>query len=425
MRLIYSTGIFIYGLILKFASLFNEKAKLWVAGRKGIFPRLSAAVANVNRLQNPIVWFHVSSLGEFEQARPVIEAIKEKWPEKKILLTFFSPSGYEIRKRYELADFVFYLPLDTLGNARRFMEIVKPEMVFFVKYDFWFNYIKVIHNQQVPLYYISALFRKNHHFFKWYGCWFRRHLRYVEHFFVQDQESVDLLNSIKINQVTRTGDTRFDRVFAIATQAKPFPLIEKFCDDKPVFIAGSSWEPDEAVFLPLINHERPGKKYIIAPHDTRPERVGYIREHLTKPSVCYSALNEENADHFDVLIIDSVGILNQLYQYATVAFIGGGFGSGLHNIQEPVTFGVPVFFGPRYHKFREARDLVALGGAFSVVTTAELIEKIRPVTDDRLEHQRISAICKNYVAQNIGATEKVMQVIIVHLNAVSLANPKI
>jgi 3-deoxy-D-manno-octulosonic-acid transferase len=366
------------------------------------------ALEQVDRDKNPVVWFHVSSLGEFEQGRSVIEAVRKLWPDKKILLTFFSPSGYEVRKNYDQADFIFYLPLDTMSNARRFLEIVRPEMVFFVKYDFWFNYLKAIHSQQIPLYFISALFRKKQHFFKWYGAWFRMHLGYVSRFFVQNRESEELLRSAGIEQVTLAGDTRFDRVFAIAAQSASIPLIEKFCAGKQVFIAGSSWEPDEKVFIPLTQHKELNLKYIIAPHDTSPGRIKYILELLDQPAVCYSQLNDENAVAARVLIIDSVGLLSQLYRYAAIAFIGGGFGSGIHNIQEPVTFGAPVFFGPNYHKFREARDLVALEGAFSIADSGELMKKVVGITGNPKEHSRLSAICKKYVSENRGATEKIM-----------------
>ena len=409
MRLLYSFFVSCYGLVIRVAALFSVKANQWIEGRRGLFGKLKASLEHVDRSINPIVWFHVSSLGEFEQGRSVIEAMKMRWPEKKILLTFFSPSGYEVRKNYHQAEFVCYLPLDTPDNARRFLDIVQPEMVFFVKYDFWFNYMEVLHRQNIPLYFISVLFRKNQHFFKWYGGWFRRHLRYVNHFFVQNRESGELLESIGIMHVTLAGDTRFDRVFSIASQHISMPLIEKFCAGKPLIIAGSSWPPDETVFIPLIKQKELNLKYIIAPHDTSPGRIGFIREHLDEKVVCYSDLKEDNACNSNILIIDSVGILSQLYRYATIAFIGGGFGSGLHNIQEPVTFGVPVIFGPDYHNFREALDLIALGGAFSIASSGELINKVIEITGNPSEHSRISAICSNYVAENRGATEKILK----------------
>lgn len=408
MRLIYNILIYIYGLFLRMAALFNAKARQWVEGRRGLLGNLHAALTQVDREINPIIWFHVASLGEFEQGRPVMEAIKQRWPEKKILLTFFSPSGYEVRKDYDLADFVFYLPLDTPGNARKFVETVRPGMVFFVKYDFWFNYLEVIYQHNIPLFFISAIFREKQHFFQWYGGWFRKHLQYVTHFFVQTPESLELLKNAGINRVTLTGDTRFDRVFSIAMQQVSLPLVEKFCAGKQVFIAGSSWEPDEAMFLPLLKCKELNLKYIIAPHDTSPARIRYIREHLDQPSICFSELTADNAGDFDVLLIDSVGILSKLYRYATVAFIGGGYGVAIHNIQEPVTFGVPVFFGPNFQKFREARELVELGGAACIASPEELIARVKKISDDSREHGRLSDICRNYVEANRGATDKIM-----------------
>ncbi len=409
MRFVYTFFIYCFGLFLRFAALFNGKARQWVDGRRGLFENLGKELNQAAGEKKPVIWFHVSSLGEFEQGRPVLEAVRKRWPEKRIVLTFFSPSGYEVRKKYDQADFVGYLPLDTPANARRFMEIVRPEMVFFVKYDFWFNFLKTIHEDHIPLYFISALFRKNQYFFKWYGGWFRRYLGFVTHFFVQNTESENLLRSIGIMQVTLAGDTRFDRVFSIASQPNEMPLVDKFCAGKPVFIAGSSWEPDEAVFLPMLQHRVLKLKSIIAPHDTSPGRITSIREHLNMPAICYSELDDDNADQSDVLIIDSVGILSRLYRYATVAFIGGGFGSGIHNIQEPVTFGVPVLFGPNFHKFREARDLIESGGAFCINSAEDLEKKVMEITGNPEELERLSAICRNYVEFNRGATGKIMK----------------
>jgi 3-deoxy-D-manno-octulosonic-acid transferase len=409
MRILYSVFICCYGLLIRFAALFNTKAGLWQEGRRGLFINLEAALKKVDRQVNPVIWFHAASLGEFEQGRPVIEACRKRWPEKKILLTFYSPSGYEVRKNYDVADFVFYLPLDLPGNARKFLSVVRPESVFFIKYDFWYNYLKTIYDQHIPLYFISGLFRQEQHFFKWYGAWFRKHLRFVSRFFLQNRESEELLKKIGIHKVTVTGDTRFDRVFSIAAQQITMPLVGNFCAGKKVFIAGSCWEPDEAIFMPLIHKPGQDLKYIIAPHDSSPGRIRFIREHIQKRVVCYSELNVDNAGTADVLLVDSVGILSQLYRYADVAFIGGGFGNGIHNIQEPVTFGVPVLFGPNYHKFKEAADLIEAGGAFSISSSDELIQKTAEITGNEQVHNYMSAICRNYVEENRGATEKVMQ----------------
>ncbi|MFZ4522216.1 MAG: 3-deoxy-D-manno-octulosonic acid transferase [Bacteroidales bacterium] len=409
MGLIYSMLIHLYGFGVRVAALFGGKAKLWRKGRIGLFEKLENDFAGVDRKKNPVIWFHVSSLGEFEQGRPVLEAMRAQWPEKRILLSFFSPSGYEVRKNFPGADFIFYLPLDTPSNARRFLATVQPEMVFFVKYDFWFNFMKVIHDLQIPLYYISVILRKDQHFFKWYGGWSRSQLRNVTHFFVQNQETAGLLKSIGVEKVTVTGDTRFDRVFDLTMQPVSLPLIEKFCAGNHVFVIGSSWEPDEAICNPLLQRRDLNLKFIIAPHDTSPARIKFVREHLNQPAVCYSELKEGMVSAANILIIDSVGILSQLYRFATVAFIGGGFGSGIHNIQEPITFGVPVFFGPNYTKFREAMDLVALHGAFSVTSPDEIVEKVAEIIGNPLEYKKISSICTSYVENNRGATKKVME----------------
>ena len=408
MRLIYSFFVLCYGLFVRFAALFNRKASQWVRGRGGQFNRLTAALKDVDRKKNPVVWFHASSLGEFEQGRPVIEAYRKGWPDAKILLTFFSPSGYEVRKNYQFADWIFYLPLDTPANTRRWMEIVRPEKAIFIKYDFWFNFLAALNQQKIPVYFISVLFRPGQHFFQWYGGWFRRQLDAVTWFFAQNHESATLLQSIGKPNVTVTGDTRFDRVFAISSQRQSFPLVEQFVGESKVFICGSTWKEDEALILPLMRLKEFGLKFIIAPHDTGPERIRYILDRIEQPVIRYSELNPENAGQAGILLIDSVGILSQLYQYATLAYVGGGFGAGLHNIQEPITFGVPVFFGPGYHKFKEAVDLVAHGGVFCVNSSEELITRTAGILADPTGYRRLSAICRHYVDENRGATEKII-----------------
>jgi 3-deoxy-D-manno-octulosonic-acid transferase len=356
----------------------------------------------------PVIWMHVSSLGEFEQGRPVIEAIRKQFPGKKILLTFFSPSGYAIRKNYDQVHHVCYLPDDTPKNARIFLDIVRPELVLFVKYDFWFNYMREIRERKIPLVYFSVILRSSQYFFRSYGAWARKILLVTDHYFVQNEESAHLLKSIGHQNVSIAGDTRFDRVADLARQPKPMPLIEKFCGDGQVFIAGSSWEPDEAVFLPVVNSGEYRIKTIIAPHDVRPERIRSIRRNVTRTSLLYSELSEVNTGSADVLIIDSIGILNQVYRFATLAYIGGAFGSGLHNVQEPVSFGVPVIFGPRYHKFREAAELVRLGGVFPVKTMDEFRKIFTRLLTDQVFHSTTSSICRHYVDENLGATKAIL-----------------
>lgn len=409
MRLIYTILIMLYGLAVRVAAIFDVKARQWVGGRKGLFRKLEQAFEGLDRQKNPVMWFHASSLGEFEQGRPIIEDFRKKFPGYKILLTFFSPSGYEVRRNYDQADWIFYLPLDTPSNARRFIALVRPAAAIFIKYDFWYNLLGNLYQQHIPVYFASAVFRTGQYFFKWYGRWGARQLFGVSHFFVQTETSAALLGSLGLHNVTVTGDTRFDRVFDIALQKHAFPLIEQFINGKRVFIGGSTWQEDEALLFPLVSRKDLDLKFIIAPHDTSSGRIQQIIEQLNQPVLRYSVLNESNAQDADVLIIDSVGILAQLYQYATLAFIGGGFGAGLHNIQEPITYGVPVFFGPRYHKFREAVELVQLGGVFSVTTSEELISATGRMLADQREYRHVSDLCRDYVDKNRGATAKIMQ----------------
>jgi 3-deoxy-D-manno-octulosonic-acid transferase len=402
MRILYSLVIHAYSLAAFIASFFNEKAALWHHGRKDVITHLREKSGKSKHW----VWFHAASLGEFEQGRPVIEALKKERPDLAVLLTFFSPSGYEIRKDYAFADCVAYLPADTLRNAKRINQIFHFEAVFFIKYEFWFNYLHILRQKKVPVYFISARFRPGQHFFQWYGGWFRKHLRQVDHFFVQEEFSAKLLTSIGIKQFTVTGDTRFDRVAGLALQAARFPLIEVFKGENELFIAGSSWPEDERLLIPAVENLPPNFKIIIAPHDVSPSHVQAIRKQTGENSYLYSQYNPETKCR--ILIIDSVGILSQLYQYARFVYIGGGFGKNIHNIQEPVTFGCPVIFGPKYGNFTEAVDLHKLGGAFAVndATSLETIMKQLAV-DDKMR-ANASAICKNYVAEQIGATEKIM-----------------
>ena len=372
MSLFYQIAIYGYSLTIRIASFFNKKAGLWINGRNDIFKNLEKAIDPNER----IAWFHAASLGEFEQGRPVIEAFRQKFPGFKILLTFFSPSGYEIRKNYSGADYIFYLPPDTKPNAKRFIETVKPEIAVFIKYEFWFNYLKILYDKDLPVFVISAIFRKEQHFFKWYGGWFRKMLKSITMFFVQNEESKELLQSIGIENVTISGDTRFDRVSAIAGSLKTFPPVEKFAGNTKVFLAGSTWPRDEELILRLANDLAGKMKFIIAPHEIGHERIASITRLFSGFKVLkFSESNESSFAGAHILIIDGMGFLSGLYRYCHIAYIGGGFGKGIHNILEAATFGKPVIFGPKYDKFQEATDLTKLKGAFSVSTAKEL-EKI-------------------------------------------------
>ena len=390
MRGLYTLAIQAYTVAVKAATLFgNTKAKQWVEGRR--------QRPKPGNDQSPWVWFHAASLGEFEQGRPVIEALKKEHPEIKVSLTFFSPSGYEIRKNYPLADEVLYLPVDTLKNARYWVERHQFVAAFFIKYEFWFNYMTALDEKQIPLYYISLILKPEQYFFKWYGSWFRKQLKHVTHFFVQDDTTMKLLNGIGFDNVTRCGDTRFDRVAAIAKQAQRFPEIEAFIHGRQCIIAGSSWPPDEKLLIPYIEKLPENYCMIIAPHDISEKHIRQIRENL-------ASINPDR-----VYLIDTVGILSQLYQYARFVYIGGGFGVNIHNIQEPVTFGCPVVFGPKYKSFKEAVDLVRLGGAFSINGQEELNQIFdRLISDDAL-YQQASETCREYLKSQLGATDTIMK----------------
>ena len=390
MRGLYTLAIRSYAVAVKVAALLgNAKAKLWVEGRK----RWPEAESD----DTSWVWFHAASLGEFEQGRPLIEALKKQYPELKISLTFFSPSGYEIRKNYPLADEVSYLPVDTMKNARRWVKRHHFVAAFFIKYEFWFNYMAALHEAGIPLYYISLILKPNQYFFRWYGGWFRKQLHHVSHFFVQDDTTLKLLQGVGFDNVTRCGDTRFDRVADIAQQARRFPEIEAFIGDRNCIIAGSSWPPDEKLLIPYLERLPENYCMIIAPHDISEKHVQQIRENL------------KGVNPNKVYVIDTIGMLSQLYQYARFVYIGGGFGVNIHNIQEPVTFGCPVVFGPKYKGFKEAVDLVQLGGAFSINNQDELNQTFDRLINDEALYQQASITCKKYLESQLGATKAILE----------------
>jgi 3-deoxy-D-manno-octulosonic-acid transferase len=408
MSFLYNISIHLYSFLIHAVSLFNRKAHLWIEGRKNIFERIEEALENTPKDKSgKIAWFHCASLGEFEQGRPVIEEFRSRFPSYKILLTFFSPSGYEVRKNYTGADWIFYLPADTIQNAETFISLVKPHMAFFIKYEYWYNYMRILH--QKPFYIISAIFRPGQHFFKWYGSWFRNQIRHVTWFFLQDHESAKLLLEKGINSFSITGDTRFDRVFAISRHPHSFPLVEKFCEDSQVILAGSTWPEDEEILFPMIMKSGSSQRFIIAPHETHPERISSLVSRLKIPVLKYSEARNENVLDFRILIIDSVGILAHLYQYSDIAYIGGGFGSGIHNILEAAAFGIPVIFGPNYEKFREAKELISLGGAFTISDTNQFIQYANRLLGSADEYSGCAETCRKYVHEHHGATEKIME----------------
>lgn len=410
MYFLYTTGIRIYVLIIRLAALFQLKARLWVKGRKNIFERIDLVLkdAKIDPAKQKIAWFHCASLGEFEQGRPVIEAYRQQFPEHKIFLTFFSPSGYEVRKAYTGADFIFYLPADTHRQARKFLSLVKPCVAIFVKYEFWFNYLNELKKSGVPTFVISANFRPTQHFFKWYGEWQRTALGKLDHIFVQNESSRELLSFIGINNVTVSGDTRFDRVIAIASQAKSFPVVEAFVQNAPILVAGSTWPPDEDLIFRVMTRSEKKFKLILAPHETHQKRIDAIISRQGLKSVRYSEATESNLAAANVLVIDSIGMLSSLYHYATIAYIGGGFGVGIHNTLEAATFSKPVIFGPNYHKFQEARELIDLGAAFSIKNEEELNSSVQKLLGDTSIYISASQKAGEYVKASAGATRIIM-----------------
>lgn len=402
---LYNAGIFIFQALARVAASFNPKARQWVAGRQDWALRLREQLAGNKQ---SVAWFHAASLGEFEQGRPVIEAFRVQYPGYKILLTFFSPSGYEIRKDYDGADYVLYLPADTPENVRQFIELVNPEIAFFIKYEFWYNYLRELKASQVPVISFSAIFRPDQLFFKPYGSFYRNMLGYFDHILVQNQESVDLLKSIGINSVTLAGDTRFDRVAQVAAARKTIPLAQAFKANTPLLVVGSAWPEDMNVLIPFLNAFDQPLKVIIAPHEIHNTEIENWRRQLKKPSVRFSEANEHTVSEADFLFIDNVGMLSSLYQYGEFAYIGGAFKQGLHNILEAATFGMPLFFGPEFSKFQEAVELVNEGSAFPVSNITELNALFNSQYNDAEKATRVS---RDYVQRNIGATAKVMQVV--------------
>ncbi len=405
MLFLYNTAIRLSGLLIRLASLWNPKARQWVAGRNSIFRKLETSFAANTA---PVVWFHCASLGEFEQARPLIEQLKSTEGNSKILLTFYSPSGYEIRKNYGHADWVFYLPLDTESNARRLVEIVKPTLVYFAKYEFWHHYLHQLKRQGIPVVLFSAIFRPGQLFFKPYGGFFRAMLRCFTHIFVQNAESERLLQGIGIQTVSVAGDTRIDRVIQIAAQAKAIPLAAQFKSGQPLLIIGSAWPGDTDLLVPFINRFSGPLKVILAPHEITENAIRQMEKTLQKRTVRYSSASETTVSEADVLIIDNIGMLGSLYQYGDFAYIGGGFIDGIHNILEPAVFGMPVFFGPNYRKFQEAHDLIGLRAAFPVRDTAEFAAAFGPFHADAELRRQAAQTSRDYIQQNAGATGKIV-----------------
>ena len=401
MRFLYNIGIYLYQLAIFIASFFNTKAKKLRIGQAEAFIVLKQKIDPNTRY----VWFHAASLGEFEQGRPVIEQLKKEKPDTKILLTFFSPSGYEIRKNYALADIVSYLPLDTASAAKKFVEMLNPSKAIFIKYEFWPNYLQALKAAGIPVYSISAIFRPGQIFFRWYGQWYKKLLGGIDHIFVQDKASLDLLKTHGVDKVSIAGDTRFDRVADLAAQAKTIPLVEAFVKDtEKVIVAGSSWPKDEELLVRYLKLH-PDVKMILVPHEIHAAHIMGISKLLDANFVRYTEATEANVQTANCLVVDTIGLLSSIYRYGHVAYIGGGFGVGIHNTLEAAVWNVPVVFGPMYEKFREARDLIAIGGAFSIPDYEMLEAKL----DALLKDEKAGVIAGEYVKQNTGATKLILK----------------
>lgn len=407
MNFLYNLGILIFSALARLISPFNTRASLWAKGREKWEEKIAASIKPGEKT----IWIHCASLGEFEQGRPVIEGIKMDFPEYKILLTFFSPSGYEIRKNYALADCVSYLPADTKKNADRFIQLAHPEMVIFVKYEFWKNYISSLYEKGIPIYLISGIFRPGQHFFKWYGSFFRDILKKFDRFFLQNQQSCDLLSGIGLNNCIVTGDTRFDRVIAIAGTAKKIQQIEDFKGNEKLFLAGSSWKRDEEIIAEYVNAYPLKMKWVFAPHEIDKSNISRLEKLFRVKCVRFSEYREDSADA-RVLIIDNMGMLSSAYRYAYIAAIGGGFGKGIHNILEPACWGIPVIFGPNHDKFREAVDLKKLGAAKSYSGFEEFQRNLELWLNDEKLYSYSAEIALNYVKENAGATNIIIKTIL-------------
>lgn len=387
---------------MKIVGLFSPKIKLFVSGRRNVFKTLQSKISSKDKT----IWFHAASLGEYEQGLPVMEKIRAQFPNHKLVLTFFSPSGFEVRKNATTADVIVYLPLDTKFNAKKFMEIVHPEMAFFVKYEFWPNYLNQLKSRNIPTYLISGIFRENQVFFKWYGGFYRNALKSFKMFFVQNESSKNLLQKIGFSNVKISGDTRFDRVLKILNRDNTLDFVEKFTDKKFTIVAGSTWQNDEEKLVQYINQCKFDIKFIIAPHNVKPNQIAELKNSITKKAVLFSEMKNKNLADYQVFIVDTIGILTKIYSYADVAHVGGGFGSsGLHNILEPATFGIPIVIGHNFKKFSEAVALVNLGGCIAVKNYDDLhqtLDFLFTNEDERLEKGHIAS---TFVNMNKNATQ--------------------
>ena len=406
MLFLYTLMVQFAGFLLKIAAFFSPKMKLFVEGRKPVFTILEQKIKPADKT----IWFHAASLGEYEQGLPVIEKIKEQFPSHKIILTFFSPSGYEVRKNNTVADVTVYLPLDTKKNAYQFLKLIHPDLVFFIKYEYWPNYLSELKKRNTKTYLISGILRKNQLFFKWYGGFYRKALNTFTYFFVQNETSKKLLQQIGKTNVSVSGDTRFDRVATILDKDNSLDFIAQFKDNTLTVVVGSSWPKDENLLVNFINSNTLKVKFIIAPHNIKEEQIQQLKDSITKKTILFSEKEGKNPADFDVFIIDTIGILTKIYSYADIAYVGGGFGnSGIHNVLEPATFGVPVLIGPNYSHFAEAVALVNMEACISINTIEKLDEALKNlITNDDIRHEK-GHMCSTFVQMNKGATSIILK----------------
>ena len=406
MFFLYNILVHFAGFLLKINAVFNPKMKLFVEGRKNIFETLKHNISTNDKT----IWFHAASLGEFEQGLPVVEKIKIKFPSHKIIVTFFSPSGFEVRKNNSVADLTIYLPLDTKENAKLFLELTHPELVFFIKYEYWPNYLNELKKQKTKTYLISGILRENQVFFKWYGGFYRNCLQTFEHFFVQNESSKKLLQSLGYQNVKISGDTRFDRVVSILERDNSLGFIEEFKKNTTTIVIGSSWPKDEELLVNFINQSSENVKFIIAPHNIKSEQIQELKKSISKSVILFSEKDSKKLNEYAVLIIDTIGILTKIYSYADIAYIGGGYGNpGVHNILEPATFGIPIVIGPNYTHFAEATALVGLEGCVSISSQNELNNAFSNLILNRdIRHEK-GHICSTFVQMNKGATAVILK----------------
>ncbi|TDQ21979.1 3-deoxy-D-manno-octulosonic acid transferase [Tenacibaculum caenipelagi] len=405
MNFLYNLLLSIVSILLPIIALFNKKIKFFYEGRKETFSKLNS-ISKTDK----VIWFHAASLGEFEQGRPIIEELKQLYTDYKIVVTFFSPSGYEIRKSYPLADVICYLPLDTKTNVKKFIKQIHPEVAIMIKYEFWPNLLSELKKQQIPTILISGIFRKKQSFFKWYGGFMRKKLNAFNHFFVQNETSKSLLNSIGFNNATIAGDTRFDRVHDILQQDNTLAFISEFKNNQYTTVAGSTWKEDEELLVNYINnHAADHEKFIIAPHNIDHKQIKELQRSIHKKTILYSEKKGKNLSDYQVFIVNTIGLLTKIYSYADVAYVGGGLATGLHNILEPATYGIPVIFGGnKYKKFQEAVDLLFLGGAKTVVNTNDFSSNFAVLESGKKLREQMGSINHNYISKNVGATKTII-----------------